>query len=89
MIKKIKTFAFYLSVVLLCILPVSVFLWMFMTGLKTQADNLSIPPKIFFSPTLNNFKDVFKSFAAVMGAIDSSRQGKKVYIPDYWKGMDI
>lgn len=59
MIKKIKTITFYISVILLCILPVSVFIWMFMTGLKTQADNLSIPPKIFFSPTLNNFKEVF------------------------------
>ncbi len=59
MLKKFKTFAFYLSVVIICILPVFVFLWMFLTGLKTQADNLAIPPKIFFSPTLNNFKDVF------------------------------
>ena len=37
----------------------------------------------------NNFKDVFKSFAAVMGAIESSRQGKAVYIPQYWKGLKI
>lgn len=59
MLKKFKTFAFYLSVLIICILPVFVFLWMFLTGLKTQADNLAIPPKIFFSPTLNNFKDVF------------------------------
>jgi len=57
--KKLKTFAFYLSVVFICLIPVFVFLWMFMTGLKTQADNLSIPPKLLFSPTLNNFKDVF------------------------------
>ena len=35
----------------------------------------------------NNFKDVFKSFAAVMGAIESSRTGKTVYVPDYWKNL--
>lgn len=59
MIKKLKTLLFYTSLVLICALPVFVFLWMFMTGLKTQADNLAIPPKIFFSPTFQNFKDVF------------------------------
>ncbi|MBD3352085.1 MAG: hypothetical protein GF364_11415 [Candidatus Lokiarchaeota archaeon] len=37
----------------------------------------------------NNFKDVFRSFAAVMGTIESSRTGKAVYIPDYWKDMEI
>lgn len=37
----------------------------------------------------NNFTDVFKSFAAVMGAIESSRTGKAVFVPDYWKYMDI
>ena len=57
--KKLKTLAFYFFVILICLIPVFVFLWMFMTGLKTQADNLSIPPKLLFSPTLNNFKDVF------------------------------
>jgi len=57
--KKLKQFAFYISVILICLIPVFVFLWMFMTGLKTQADNLSIPPKIIFTPTLNNFRDVF------------------------------
>ncbi len=37
----------------------------------------------------NNFRDVFKSFAAVMGAIQSSRNGKAIFVPDYWKHMDI
>jgi predicted dehydrogenase len=35
----------------------------------------------------NNFKDVFKSFAAVMGAIDSTRTGRAIYVPEYWKNM--
>lgn len=35
----------------------------------------------------NNIRDVFKSFAAVMGAIESSRTGRAVFVPDYWKGM--
>ncbi|MHA1717694.1 MAG: Gfo/Idh/MocA family protein [Promethearchaeota archaeon] len=36
---------------------------------------------------LNNFKDIFKSFAVSMGAIESSRTGKAVWIPDYWKDI--
>ncbi len=59
MIKSVKTTLFYLGVILICLIPVFVFLWMFMTGLKSQADNLSIPPKLIFSPTFANFKDVF------------------------------
>ncbi len=57
--KKVQKAAFYGAVFLLCIIPLFVFLWMFMTGLKTQADNLAIPPKIFFTPTMQNFKSVF------------------------------
>lgn len=56
---KLKKIAFYITIILLCVIPIFVFLWMFMTGLKTQADNLAIPPKIIFSPTLNNFRNVF------------------------------
>lgn len=37
----------------------------------------------------NKIADVFKSFAAVMGAIDSSHSGKAIYVPDYWKDMSI
>ncbi|MHA1342140.1 MAG: Gfo/Idh/MocA family protein [Promethearchaeota archaeon] len=37
----------------------------------------------------NNFKDVFKSFAAVMGAIESSRRGRAIFVPDYWKDMNL
>jgi predicted dehydrogenase len=37
----------------------------------------------------NNFLDVFKSFAAVMGAIESSRTGKTVWVPDFWKDLPI
>ncbi len=55
----LKTVLFYLGVVVICIIPLIVFLWMLMTGLKTQAQNLAIPPKVFFPPTLDNFRSVF------------------------------
>jgi len=37
----------------------------------------------------NNFCDTFKSFAAVMAAIDSSRSGQAKYVPAYWDGFNI
>ncbi len=41
---------------LFCILPI---LWMILTAFKTRIDFLSIPPKWFFNPTLQNFRDIF------------------------------
>ncbi|MES0883901.1 carbohydrate ABC transporter permease [Roseibium sp. SCP14] len=33
--------------------------WIILTAFKTRADALAIPPKLFFSPTLDNFHAVF------------------------------
>ncbi len=38
---------------------------------------------------LNKFEDIFKSFTVSMGAIESSRTGKAVWVPDYWKDLPI
>jgi len=56
---RVKDIFFYGGVALACLLPLFVFLWMLLTGLKTQADHLAIPPKLIFAPTLENFKEVF------------------------------
>jgi predicted dehydrogenase len=34
-----------------------------------------------------HFREAFKSFAVSMGAIESSRTGQTVFVPDYWKGL--
>jgi len=34
-------------------------LWIILTAFKTRTDALAIPPKLFFTPTLENFKGVF------------------------------
>ncbi|MBD3353764.1 MAG: hypothetical protein GF364_19945 [Candidatus Lokiarchaeota archaeon] len=34
-----------------------------------------------------HFAEAFKSFAVSMAAIESSRTGKAVWVPDYWKGL--
>lgn len=36
-----------------------------------------------------NFKEAFKSFAVSMGAIESSRTGQAIWVPDYWKGLPL
>ena len=33
--------------------------WMILTAFKTRQDALAIPPKLFFTPTLENFTSVF------------------------------
>lgn len=34
-------------------------LWIILTAFKTRTDALAVPPKLFFTPTLDNFKSVF------------------------------
>ncbi len=34
-----------------------------------------------------HFEEAFKSFAVSMAAIESSRTGKTVWVPDYWEGL--
>ena len=36
-----------------------------------------------------NFKEGFKSFAVTMACIEASRSGKAVWVPDYWKDMNL
>lgn len=35
--------------------------WIFIMSLKSSADSFAIPPKFFFTPTFNNFINVFKN----------------------------
>jgi len=48
-----------ITIIALCFLgPV---IWMFMQSLKTPIDSISIPPKIFFSPTFRNYSSVLSN----------------------------
>ena len=59
-VKRIKRIVFYLGAVILSAPPVFVFLWMFITGLKTGVQNIEYPPAFIFTPTLENFRAVFQ-----------------------------
>ncbi len=41
--------------------------WILLTAFKTRADALATPPKLFFTPTLNNFVNVFERASAMSG----------------------
>src|SRR5664279_6160982 len=57
--KFASTALFYLAVIGVALVVLFPFLWMLSSSFKTQVDIISWPPKIFFSPTLQNYQKVF------------------------------
>ncbi len=57
--KFVATAVFYLVVIGVALVVLFPFLWMLSSSFKTQVDIISWPPKIFFSPTLQNYHKVF------------------------------
>ena len=50
---------FYSAVIFIALLVLFPFVWMLSSSFKTQIDIVSWPPKIFFEPTLENYRKVF------------------------------
>lgn len=62
MVKKknpVRTFFFYLAVLLVCAVIVFPLYWMLISAFKVQVDIIAWPPKFTFKPTLKNFNEVF------------------------------
>ncbi len=57
--KIVSSALFYLAVAAIVLVVLFPFLWMLASSFKTQVDIISWPPKIFFSPTLQNYRKVF------------------------------
>jgi len=57
--KYLSTAVFYLVVSGIALVVLFPFLWMLSSSFKTQLDIISWPPKIFFTPTLQNYQKVF------------------------------
>lgn len=55
-ITKIALFLVVIMFLLIYLIP---YFWLVMTSFKTRLDAFSMPPKLFFSPTFNNYKTVF------------------------------
>ncbi|PKL27463.1 MAG: hypothetical protein CVV46_11480 [Spirochaetae bacterium HGW-Spirochaetae-2] len=61
-IRKAANASFNLIVSLILVsIVVLPLLWVFLLSLKSQADILAWPPKFIFSPTLENYKNIFTS----------------------------
>ena len=54
-----STVIFYLVVAAIALVVLFPFLWMLSSSFKTQVDIIAWPPKIFFTPTLQNYQKVF------------------------------
>jgi multiple sugar transport system permease protein len=50
---------FYIAVIVIALIVLFPFLWMLSSSFKTQADIIAWPPKLVFSPTLQNYYKVF------------------------------
>ena len=44
-------------------------LWIILTAFKTRKDALAVPPKLFFTPTLDNFVSVFYRASITTGGV--------------------
>lgn len=57
--KLLSNVVFYLVVVAMALVVLFPFLWMLSSSFKTQVDIIAWPPRIFFTPTLQNYEKVF------------------------------
>ena len=58
--KLISDILFYLIVTGIALIVLFPFLWMLSSSFKTQVDIISWPPKLFFTPTLQNYHESFR-----------------------------
>jgi len=56
---KIISIMGIIIILISCIIALVPYLWTFLSGFKERTDILSVTPKIFFTPTLSNFPEVF------------------------------
>jgi multiple sugar transport system permease protein len=56
---KASTVIFYLAVIAIALIVLFPFLWMLSSSFKTQVDIIAWPPKLIFTPTLQNYERVF------------------------------
>ena len=59
---SLKTNLYYLVLWTVSLLAFSPVLWIFLAGLKTRDQILSIPPQWFFKPTMENFTNLFVKY---------------------------
>ena len=54
-----KNIVLYVILIIFLVITLLPFFWLVLTSFKTRVDSFAIPPKIFFSATLDNYKAAF------------------------------
>lgn len=69
---KLRRLVTYVALVAVVCFALGPFVWMFIMSLQSPIDAASIPPKLLFSPTLNNYAEVlgFRSSSTATQTID-------------------
>jgi multiple sugar transport system permease protein len=63
--KTIGNLSFHLLLALIALIFVFPYIWMVISSFKTPADIIAIPPKLVFTPTLENFHKLITDFHVV------------------------
>ena len=58
--KLVSSILFYVLVTTIALIVLFPFLWLLTSSFKTQVDIIAWPPKLFFEPTLQNYRKVFE-----------------------------
>lgn len=58
--KLVSNILFYVLITTIALIVLFPFLWMLTSSFKTQVDIIAWPPKLFFEPTLQNYRKVFE-----------------------------
>lgn len=66
-----RTWWKYLLLSFFALLVLSPFLWIFMQSLKGHFDTIAVPPKLIFTPTLDNYVKVFTTTGYLKSFLDS------------------
>lgn len=67
----IRTLLFYAGIALLLLFFLAPPLWLLSTSIKLPKDAFALPPKLIFTPTLDNYQSIFSN-AKFMGALLNS-----------------
>lgn len=57
--KRMKYVLLYGFLILFILFTLAPYIWLVITSFKSRLDSFSMPPKLFFSPTLSNYKEAF------------------------------
>ena len=64
-------------------------LWIILTAFKTRTDALAVPPKLFFTPTLENFTSVFYRASITTGTSQATDMGLYFFNSIFIAGVSV